>query len=50
MVRRRAPLYDRISDYRVDTEGRCVAEVASEIMRLIEDDLEPGAVDRSRKH
>ena len=44
IVHRRAPLYDRISDYRVDTEGRCVAEVASDIMRLIEDDLEHEAV------
>lgn len=39
MVQRRAPLYDRISDYRVDTEGRCIAELASEIVELIEDDL-----------
>lgn len=40
VLERRAPLYDRISDYRVDTEGRIPEEIASEILELTREELE----------
>lgn len=44
VLARRHPLYDRVSDYRVDTEAKQPTEIALEIMELVADQIDSTAV------
>ncbi len=49
VLRRRGPLYDRVSDYRVDTENRSPDEIALEVLELVAEDIEHTAVRSFRR-
>ncbi len=44
VLARRRPLYDQVSDYRVDTEGKEPTDIALEIMELVADQIDSTAV------
>lgn len=44
VLQRRGPLYDRVSDYRVETEGKVPEEIALEVMEMVADEIEHTAL------